>query len=89
MFNIHAIDTRGAVDAMGCTECRYNEILHRFSLQESGEQATSAMPTTQCRRHRKLNDKKCLDPDTAALNFCFKILPTSCRRYDNDTFDYL
>ncbi|KAI7752343.1 hypothetical protein M8C21_014830 [Ambrosia artemisiifolia] len=22
MFNIHAIDTRGAVDAMGCTECR-------------------------------------------------------------------
>nr|XP_043616370.1 uncharacterized protein LOC122588325 [Erigeron canadensis] len=24
MFNIHAIDTRGAVDAMGCTECRCN-----------------------------------------------------------------
>ncbi|KAK1433983.1 hypothetical protein QVD17_10901 [Tagetes erecta] len=24
MFNIHAIDTRGAVDAMGCNECRCN-----------------------------------------------------------------
>ena len=30
MFNIHAIDTLGAVDAMGCTECRYHLMYYNF-----------------------------------------------------------
>nr|GEZ41583.1 putative stress up-regulated Nod 19 [Tanacetum cinerariifolium] len=34
MFNIHAIDTRGAVDAMGCTECRCN--LYNLTADEYG-----------------------------------------------------
>ncbi|PWA69540.1 Stress up-regulated Nod 19 [Artemisia annua] len=33
-FNIHAIDTRGAVDAMGCTECRCN--LYNVTEDEFG-----------------------------------------------------
>ncbi|PWA45627.1 hypothetical protein CTI12_AA515910 [Artemisia annua] len=34
LFNIHAIDTRGAVDAMGCTECRCN--LYNVTIDEYG-----------------------------------------------------
>ncbi|KAL8230452.1 hypothetical protein R6Q57_000230 [Mikania cordata] len=34
MLNIHAIDTRGAVDAMGCTECRCN--LYNVTNDEYG-----------------------------------------------------
>ncbi|KAD4889171.1 hypothetical protein E3N88_21244 [Mikania micrantha] len=34
MFNIHAIDTRGAVDAMGCTECRCD--LYNVTEDEHG-----------------------------------------------------
>lgn len=34
LFNIHAIDTRGAVDAMGCTECRCN--LYNVTNDEYG-----------------------------------------------------
>lgn len=30
LFNVHAIDTRGAVDAMGCTECR----CHLYNVTE-------------------------------------------------------
>ncbi|GKD10536.1 putative stress up-regulated Nod 19, partial [Tanacetum coccineum] len=33
-LNIHAIDTRGAVDAMGCTECRCN--LYNVTIDEYG-----------------------------------------------------
>ncbi|MFS7971328.1 putative stress up-regulated Nod 19 [Helianthus anomalus] len=35
MFNIHAIDTRGAVDAMGCTECRCD--LYNVTEDEYGQ----------------------------------------------------
>ncbi|MFS7971305.1 putative stress up-regulated Nod 19 [Helianthus anomalus] len=34
MLNIHAIDTRGAVDPMGCTECRCN--LYNVTIDEYG-----------------------------------------------------
>ncbi|KAI3521108.1 hypothetical protein L1887_10568 [Cichorium endivia] len=34
LFNVHAIDTRGAVDAMGCTECRCN--LYNVTKDEYG-----------------------------------------------------
>ncbi|XP_076898614.1 uncharacterized protein LOC143552221 [Bidens hawaiensis] len=34
LFNIHAIDTRGAVDPMGCTECRCN--LYNVTIDEYG-----------------------------------------------------
>lgn len=34
LFNVHAIDTRGAVDAMGCTECRCN--LYNVTEDEYG-----------------------------------------------------
>nr|GFB03585.1 putative stress up-regulated Nod 19 [Tanacetum cinerariifolium] len=34
LFNIHAIDTRGAIDAMGCTECRCN--LYNVTIDEYG-----------------------------------------------------
>ncbi|KAK1433985.1 hypothetical protein QVD17_10903 [Tagetes erecta] len=35
MFNIHAIDTRGAVDAMGCNECRCN--LYNVTQDKDGQ----------------------------------------------------
>jgi len=34
MLNVHAIDTRGAVDPMGCTECRCN--LYNVTIDEYG-----------------------------------------------------
>ncbi|KAI3785943.1 hypothetical protein L1987_45069 [Smallanthus sonchifolius] len=35
MFNIHAIDTHGAVDAMGCNECRCN--LYNVTKDKDGQ----------------------------------------------------
>ncbi|KAD4889170.1 hypothetical protein E3N88_21243 [Mikania micrantha] len=34
MFNVHAIDTRGAVDAIGCNECRCN--LYNVTVDKDG-----------------------------------------------------
>ncbi|KAK7399756.1 hypothetical protein VNO78_10945 [Psophocarpus tetragonolobus] len=55
MFNIHAIDTRGVVDKMGCTECRCD--LYNVTKDEHGEPLRSdykggllcCYDQTQCR----------------------------------------